>query len=232
MVCEMKKILLVLSLLLLMLPTAYSKVLYSSHYEGQFQDDTDLFEFLFSKATNRTKIVLEPKTYTINSLKHKQSVVYDDAFIKIVKKKRITVEGNGAIIVDRADKKRIANNLYSFIKFESCSRVSINGITYRWLYEATLDPKVEGIIFIRTIDECKRFDIDVSVINAGRGVYSGLFECKHNPGKGLYNSRVKVNAQKVGYSIAIERGDKLEISNNFDICHRGERPSVRTLISC
>ena len=217
----MKKILIVLSLLLHVLPAAYGKVLYASHYEGQFEDDTDLFEFLFSKATNRTRIVFEPKIYTINSLKHKQLVVNDGAFITVSKKKRITVVGNGATIVDCADKGRIANNLFSFLKFEKCSRVSVKDLKYKWSYEATLDPKVEGIIFIRTIDECKRFDIDVSVINAGRGLYSGIFECDYNPGKGLTDSHIIVKAEKVGYSIAIERGNNLYIRNFFNICHRG-----------
>ena len=57
----MKKILIVLSLLLHVLPAAYGKVLYASHYEGQFEDDTDLFEFLFSKATNRKESFLNQR---------------------------------------------------------------------------------------------------------------------------------------------------------------------------
>lgn len=217
----MRNTLLFLLLSVCLSPSVYSKVISAADYKGKFEDDTELFIYMFTKVSNGTTIVLEPCTYTINSLKHFGKIQYDDAFITVTKKKRVSIVGNGATIVDIANKAQIANNLFSFIKFDRCSQINISDLTYRWQYEATLDPKVEGIIFIRTIDECKKFDVDVSVINAGRGLYAGLFECEHDPGKGLYDSRIKVRAQKVGYSIGIEKGSKLEIKNYFDICHRG-----------
>lgn len=199
----------------------YPKTIYASQFAGRFKDDTELFRYMFSKISNGTKIILEPRTYYVNSLKDVHTVNYDDAFIIVNNKKRITIVGNGATIIDSASKERISNKLFNFFKFVECSRVSINEVIYQWLYESQLDPKVEGIIFIRTIDECSNFDINVSVYNAGRGLYAGEFECGHNIGKGLCNSRITVHTVKVGYPIAIERGDKLLINNYFDICHRG-----------
>lgn len=186
-----------------------------------FCDDTDKLLFLLYQLGNNRELLLEPRTYTINSLKYKGKMKYDDAFVCFDQIKGIYINGNGAVIRDSADKQSIGSGFYSFIKFTKCSDVSINNLSYSWTYESVLHPKVEGIIFIRTIDECSNFKLDVNVNNAGRGLYSGNWNYYGDAGRGLCDSYIKVRAQKVGYSIAIEKGDNLQIENYFNIAHRG-----------
>lgn len=186
-----------------------------------FFDDTDKLRFLFSQLDKDLELILESRTYTINSLKYKDRVIYDDGFVCFDQCDGIIINGNGAVLQDSADKSRIGNGFYSLLKFIQCSNVSIRDLDYTWVYESVLHPKVEGIIFIRTIDECTNFDLDISVNNAGRGIYSGNWNYYGDAGRGLCDSRIKVRAHKVGYSIAIEKGDNLQIENYFNVAHRG-----------
>lgn len=186
-----------------------------------FYDDTDKLQFLLSQLDNDCELLLESRTYIVNSLKYKDNLIYDDSFVCYNQCNRISINGNGAVIQDSSNKNRIGNGFYSLMKFTKCSNVSIRNLSYTWIYESVLHPKVEGIIFIRTIDECSNFDLDVSVNNAGRGIYSGNWNYYGDAGRGLCDSHIKVKANKVGYPIAIEKGDNLQIENYFNIAHRG-----------
>lgn len=187
-----------------------------------FFDDTEKLRFLLSQLTENVSLVLEHnKDYYINSLKSQSRVIYDEAFVRLVRSKNISIIGNGSTIHDSADKELIGMNLYSLIRFENCQNVTIHDITYNWQHETVFLPKVQGIIFLRTIDECKKFDIKMNVNNAGRGLYSGCWNYSGDPGRGLCDSKIEVHGYKVGYSIAIEKGDNLDIKNYFNIAHRG-----------
>ena len=187
-----------------------------------FVDDTDQLKFLLSQAKNGYSLKLESKIYHINSLNGINRVSYDSAFASFVGLEGISILGNNTIIEDKASKSLIGNYLYSLLQFDGCRNVAIKSLTYKWAEEATLHPKVEGIIFLRTFNECRLFDVNVSVMNAGRGLYSGRKHDKtHNPGRGLCDSKVSIRANHVGYPVAIEKGDRLDISNRFEFAHRG-----------
>ena len=186
-----------------------------------FIDDTDKLKFLFSQAKDGFSLKLESKLYRINSLKGVARVRYDSAFSSFVRLKDIAVTGKNTIIVDESSKSLIGNYLYSFLLFDACQDVKVKGISYVWSEEATLHPKVEGIVFLRTFNQCKHFDVDISVRNAGRAIYSGRWNDVNDPGRGICDSKLAVIADHVGYPIAIEKGDNLDIQNRFDYAHRG-----------
>ncbi len=186
-----------------------------------FVNDTDQLRFLLSQAKDGYALKLESKIYRINSLKGVSYVRYDSAFAPLVGLKDISIIGKNTVIVDSASKSLIGNGLYSLLQFDACKDVTIEGITYKWTEQATLHPKVEGIVFLRTFNECCAFDINVSVENAGRGIYSGRWNEQGDPGRGICDSKLSVVADHVGYPIAIEKGDGLDIRNNFAYAHRG-----------
>ena len=186
-----------------------------------FSDDTEMFKFLFQQSKDGFELKLEPKTYHINSLKGLQKIKYDSEFARFCGLNGFSIVGNNATIKDSASKAIIGKSLYSVLQFDFCRDVSISGLSYIWEEEAVLHPKVEGIVFIRTLNECQDFDIDISVKNAGRGIYSGRWNESGYPGRGICDSRLKVNTNYVGYPIAIEKGDNLSIVNRFSYAHRG-----------
>ena len=186
-----------------------------------FMDDTELFRFVLNQAKDSFVLKLESRVYHINTLKGISRVKYDSAFARLSNINMFTIVGNKSIIEDSASKSLIGTNLYNVLLFDTCSGVKILDVSYIWTEEAVLHPKVEGIVFIRTINECRDFDVNVKVTNAGRGIYSGKWDDKGNPGRGICDSRLKVNAIRVGYPIAIEKGDNLDIINRFAYAHRG-----------
>ena len=186
-----------------------------------FSDDTEMFRFLLTQAKNGFVLRLEPRLYQINTIKGTSLVKYDSAFARFSGICGFSIIGNNSIIEDSASKSQIGKNLYSVLQFDSCKDVTIKGVSYIWKEEAVLHPKVEGIVFIRTFNECRAFNVDIMVKNAGRGIYSGRWNDKGNPGRGICDSELKINAVRVGYPIAIEKGDKLDIVNRFAYAHRG-----------
>lgn len=186
-----------------------------------FIDDTDKLKFLFSQAKEGYSLKLETKTYRINSLKGVVRVGYDSAFARFKGLNKLAIIGNKTIIEDSASKSLISNYLYSFLQFDGCKNVKINDVTYIWTEQATLHPKVEGIVFLRTFNECSGFDVSISVTNAGRAIYSGRWNDTQDPGRGICDSKLSVVADHVGYPLAIEKGDNLDIQNRFAYAHRG-----------
>ena len=186
-----------------------------------FVNDTDQLKFLLSQAKEGFSLKLESKTYHINSLKGVSRVRYDSAFAPFVRLTDVSIIGKNTVIEDSASKSLIGNYLYSLLQFDACKNVVLKGITYKWSEEATLHPKVEGIVFLRTFNECSAFNVNVSVINAGRGVYSGRWNDQGDPGRGICDSKLSIVADHVGYPIAIEKGDGLDIRNFFAYAHRG-----------
>jgi hypothetical protein len=190
-------------------------IAYAKWFESE--DDTKVIHWLFTIAANNVQIELENKTYNIDTTNPDG---YDNGFIKIDNCNSFIVNGNGAKIYDIIEYDTIADKLYEFICFTNCSHVNINNITYEWKYEAEIVDKVKGIIFIRTLGECKNFYLNFEVINVGRGLYSGNFS-NTNIGRGFCDSIVKVKATKVGYPIAIEIGDNNDLFSTYENVHRG-----------
>ena len=186
-----------------------------------FADDTDQLKFLLSQSKDGFSLMLESRTYHINSLKGVSRIRYDSAFAPFIGLKDVSIIGRNTVIVDSASKSLIGNYLYSLLQFDACKNVEIKGITYKWCEEATLHPKVEGIVFLRTFNECCALDVNITVINAGRGIYSGRWNDQGDPGRGICDSKLSVVADHVGYPIAIEKGDGLDIRNLFTYAHRG-----------
>lgn len=186
-----------------------------------FNNDTDLLKFLLMMAGSGIIIELESRTYEINStgdIEHN----YDDSFVTYENVNGITIHGNNSTIVDNASKTVLGALVFSLMKFISCSYVAIDNITYRWKYEAQLDPEVEGICFIRTISECSNFTISCHVENAGRCIYAGEWnQTKKDVGRGFCDSTIRIYTRKVGYPFNIEKGDNIDLTNMFDTCHRG-----------
>ena len=186
-----------------------------------FNHDTDLLKFLLIMAGYGIIIELESRTYNINStgdVEHN----YDDSFVSYENTNGITIHGNNATIVDNASKTVLGALVFSLMKFISCSYVTIDNITYRWAYEAQLDPEVEGICFIRTISECSNFNISCHVENAGRCIYAGEWnQTKKDVGRGFCDSTIRIYTHKVGYPFNVEKGDNIDLTNMFDTCHRG-----------
>lgn len=186
------------------------------------RDDTDLFFFVFSQLRNSSIVKFETRKYEIDALKYQNGRIDDDCFVEFRNKKGITFEGNGAEIIDSASSRVLSGALFSLFRFNRCSRVSIKELSYTWTYEPMIHPDVRGMIFIRTLNQCNSFEIDVNVNSCGRGVYSGKWNnVAGHPGRGLCDSKIIVHAQKVGYPIAIDKGDNLTIKDYFDIAHRG-----------
>ena len=190
-------------------------IAYAKWFESE--DDTKVIHWLFTIAANNVQIELENKTYNIDTTNPDG---YANGFIKIDNCNSFIVNGNGAKIYDIIEYDTIVDKLYEFICFTNCSHVNINNITYEWKYEAEIVGKVEGIIFIRTLGECKNFYLNFEVINVGRGLYSGSFS-NANIGRGFCDSIVKVKATKVGYPIAIEIGDNNDLFSTYENVHRG-----------
>lgn len=190
-------------------------IAYAKWFESE--DDTKVIHWLFTIAANNVQIELENKTYNIDTTNPDG---YANGFIKIDNCNSFIVNGNGAKIYDIIEYDTIVDKLYEFICFTNCSHVNINNITYEWKYEAEIVDKVKGIIFIRTLGECKNFYLDFEVINVGRGLYSGNFS-NTNIGRGFCDSIVKVKATKVGYPIAIEIGDNNDLFSTYENVHRG-----------
>jgi hypothetical protein len=186
-----------------------------------FVDDTEKLRFIFSQAKDGFSLKLEPKTYRVNSLKGITRVSYDSAFAQFIGLSNLAIVGDKTIIEDSASKSLIGNYLYSFLQFDGCNNAKVKDVTYRWTEHATLHPKVEGIVFLRTFNECRCFDISISVKNAGRAIYSGRWNDTQDPGRGICDSKLSVVADHVGYPLAIEKGDNLEIQNRFVYAHRG-----------
>lgn len=190
-------------------------IAYAKWFESE--DDTKVIHWLFTIAANNVQIELENKTYNIDTTNPDG---YANGFIKIDNCNSFIVNGNGAKIYDIIEYDTIVDKLYEFICFTNCSHVNINNITYEWKYEAEIVGKVKGIIFIRTLGECKNFYLNFEVINVGRGLYSGNFS-NTNIGRGFCDSIVKVKATKVGYPIAIEIGDNNDLFSTYENVHRG-----------
>lgn len=190
-------------------------VAYAKWFESE--DDTKVIHWLFTIAANNVQIELENKTYNIDTTNPDG---YANGFIKIDNCNSFIVNGNGAKIYDIIEYDTIVDKLYEFICFTNCSHVNINNITYEWKYEAEIVGKVKGIIFIRTLGECKNFYLNFEVINVGRGLYSGDFS-NTNIGRGFCDSIVKVKATKVGYPIAMEIGDNNDLFSTYENVHRG-----------
>lgn len=190
-------------------------IAYAKWFESE--DDTKVIHWLFTIAANNVQIELENKTYNIDTTNPDG---YANEFIKIDNCNSFIVNGNGAKIYDIIEYDTIVDKLYEFICFTNCSHVNINNITYEWKYEAEIVDKVKGIIFIRTLGECKNFYLNFEVINVGRGLYSGNFS-NTNIGRGFCDSIVKVKATKVGYPIAIEIGDNNDLFSTYENVHRG-----------
>ena len=190
-------------------------IAYAKWFESE--DDTKVIHWLFTIAANNVQIELENKTYNIDTTNPDG---YANGFIKIDNCNSFIVNGNGAKIYDIIEYDTIVDKLYEFICFTNCSHVNINNITYEWTYEAEIVGKVKGIIFIRTLGECKNFYLNFEVINVGRGLYSGNFS-NTNIGRGFCDSIVKVKATKVGYPIAIEIGDNNDLFSTYENVHRG-----------
>lgn len=190
-------------------------IAYAKWFESE--DDTKVIHWLFTIAANNVQIELENKTYNIDTTNPNG---YANGFIKIDNCNSFIVNGNGAKIYDIIEYDTIVDKLYEFICFTNCSHVNINNITYEWKYEAEIVDKVKGIIFIRTLGECKNFYLNFEVINVGRGLYSGNFS-NTNIGRGFCDSIVKVKATKVGYPIAIEIGDNNDLFSTYENVHRG-----------
>lgn len=190
-------------------------IAYAKWFESE--DDTKVIHWLFTIAANNVQIELENKTYNIDTTNPDG---YANGFIKIDNCNSFIVNGNGAKIYDIIEYDTIVDKLYEFICFTNCSHVNINNITYEWKYEAEIVGKVEGIIFIRTLGECKNFYLNFEVINVGRGLYSGDFS-NTNIGRGFCDSIVKVKATKVGYPIAMEIGDNNDLFSTYENVHRG-----------
>ena len=200
--------------------TVSNRVIYASHFN--VLDDTDLLEFLFNHSSPGTCIVLEDRLYDINSLKYCiGGSLYDRAFVMKKGQSDFSIVGNGAVIKDRANKTHISDNLFSLIQFDNCSNVTIKDLSYIWDFKSDIHPFVHGIIFIRTLGQCSGFNIDVSVLNAGRGVYCGAFAYNKDAKRGICDSKIIVKSENVGYPLAIERGDNLELYNYFNVAHRG-----------
>ena len=181
------------------------------------EDYTKVIQWLFTIAAVGIQIELENKIYNIDTTNPNG---YANGFIKIDDCNSFIVNGNGATIYDIIEYDTISDKLYEFIRFTNCSNVNINNITYKWKYEAEIVDKVKGIIFIRTLGECKNFNLNFEVINVGRGLYSGSFS-NTNIGRGFCDSIVKVKATKVGYPIAIEIGDNNDFFSIYENVHRG-----------
>ena len=186
-----------------------------------FVDDTEKLRFLLGQAKDGYYLKLESKTYHINSLKGVTRVRYDSAFASFNALSNLSIVGDKTIIEDSASKVLIGNYLYSFLQFDGCKNVKVNDVTYTWTEQATLHPKVEGIIALRTFNECSGFVVSISVNNAGRALYSGRWNDKTDPGRGICDSKLYVTANHVGYPVAIEKGDNLDIVNHFSYAHRG-----------
>ena len=201
--------------------TIKNEIIYASWFNCSQGDDTNNLYFILNQGSNKT-IELENREYSINSLKKMTISDREPAYIINKEKHDIYIHGNNATIHDFADKTTIGGKLAAFLRFESCYNVDVIKLNYKWEYEAVIDPKVEGIIVIRTVLECSNFNIDIDVTNAGRGMYCGNFASNTvNVGKGINNSNIKIKAYKVGYPIAVEIGEKLNIINYFDTVHRG-----------
>ena len=185
-------------------------------------DDTNLLYFIFSQLQNSSKIIFESRKYKIDALRFHKGRIDDNCFIEIKGKKNLTIDGNGAQIIDSASDVVLYGALFSVFKFDGCSSVVLKNLSYTWTHEPMLHPEVRGMIFIRTINQNMSFDIDVEVNSCGRGLYSGKWNnINGHPGRGLCDSKIIVHANKVGYPIAIEKGDNLNIQDYFDIAHRG-----------
>ena len=185
-----------------------------------FVDDTEMFQFILNQAKDGFELKLEPRVYHINTVEGLSRVKYDSAFTMFRGIWDFSIIGNNTIVEDYASKALIGKNLYSFLCFDSCEKVKISGVSYKWKEQSVLHPKVEGIVFMRTINECRAFTVAVDVENAGRGIYSGKWNDRGNPGRGICDSKLSVNAVRVGYPIAIEKGDNLDIINRFAYAHR------------
>lgn len=188
----------------------------------QSSDDTQVLHFVLSQQANNIIVNLENRAYEINSLEGVSKVESETAFVRHINQKGLVIRGNGARINDKSSKKAIGDKLYSLMSFDNCKDVSITNLTFHWKEKAELGRYVEGIIFIRTYNECSQFDINIKVENAGRGVYSGRWNnVNGNSRRGLCDSKIVVNAKHVGYPIAIEKGEKLDLEAVYDNVHRG-----------
>lgn len=197
-----------------------NKEIYASWFHSS--DATQVLRFILSQNTNNIIINLEDRTYEINSLEGITKVENETAFVRHVNQSGLKVQGNGARIIDNSSKKAIGGKLYSLMSFDNCKDVSITNLTFHWKEKAELGRYVEGIIVIRTYNECSQFDININVENAGRGVYSGKWNYVNGKSRrGLCDSKIIVNAKNVGYPIAIEKGTELDLEACYDNVHRG-----------
>lgn len=185
-------------------------------------DDTDLLLFLLGQNRSDIEINLEHRNYNVNSAKYIAKLSNDDFFVRYDKQHNIIINGNNCVILDKIPITLFEeHNIFGFLYFKNCTNVTIKDIQYKCSQEPVLAPRVAGITFIRTMEECCRFDIDVKVMNVGRGLYSGKFAYSGVSGKGLHDSKIIMHAYRAGYPIAIEKGGNLNITNYFNIAHRG-----------
>ena len=197
-----------------------NKEIYASWFHSS--DATQVLRFILSQNTNNIIVNLENRTYEINSLEGITKVENETAFVRHVNQSGLKVQGNGARIIDNSSKKAIGGKLYSLMSFDNCKDVSITNLTFHWKEKAELGRYVEGIIVIRTYNECSQFDININVENAGRGVYSGKWNYVNGKSRrGLCDSKIIMDAKNVGYPIAIEKGTDLDLEAYYDNVHRG-----------
>lgn len=200
--------------------TVSNEILNSKYF--QCIDDTDLLLFLLGQNRSEIEIYLEHRNYHVNSAKYKAKLSKDDFFVRYDKQHNIIINGNNCVILDKIPTSLFKErNIFGFLYFKNCTNVTIKDIQYKCTQEPVLAPRVAGITFIRTMEECSRFDIDVRVMNVGRGLYSGKFAYSGVSGKGLHDSKIIMHAYRAGYPIAIEKGMNLDITNYFNIAHRG-----------
>lgn len=111
----------------------------------------------------------------------------------------------------------------SFLNLTNTNNVKITDLIYESsLASPTTTPEPYGVNVIKTTKDCSNLDLmNIKGVNVNSVLRAGDFGLNNFVASGLNNSRIKVLGNGVGYAVAIERGQNLDIDARFVIAHRG-----------
>ena len=209
-------------------------------YFSNYRDDTELLRAMFHLlfySIKRCSLYLQPqRIYHVNCSK---TLKYGHSLFEYYGICNKTIFGNNSIIDDQRSRLFIGYKTYDGVfLFSGCHNITIEKLHYQnlnedfeevrdddgnILYKGGIENQIGyvGTSYILLQNDCSKFNIECDIVGARYGIkvgdYSMFWLCGDY---GLRNSIIKIKANKVGYPVAIEIGDHLDIEVESDTHHR------------
>ena len=160
------------------------------------------------------------KTYLVGS-----DYVYGKYFNSIFNFENInglSLYGKNVVIKDNREIEKIGDRFNGVFGFTNCKNIKIELDYYHSEFAFNFDDiGYKGGTFVMLLGDNDNFYIKSLCNNARYGVKSGSFNNREKTGDlGITNSTINISSNKVGYPVAIELGDNINLRLNVYDYHR------------